>query len=285
MTMNTPEPAITTAEIAEWHEYIGRSLVRRQYLDSASLRRYAVAVGASGKVDECQPPLAHWAYFLDETAGELLGVDGHPLRGIGLFPPVRLPRRMFAASSVHQFDPLELGEVAELIQTITDVKYKSGNSGDLVFLELRRELSQRGRVKVEEAQTIVYRNAGGTVPPVIEESGPYADGGTEWLPSAVELFRFSAATFNGHRIHYDLPYAQQEEGYPGLVVHGPLTATKMYLVASGREHRPLRKFGFRISAPLFVNQLVRLIHVAEECRVDAVRCDGLIAASATYSAC
>lgn len=281
--INAPEIAVTAHEIAEWRAYIGRSLIRRQYLDTASLRRYAVAVGASVEVEKVQPPLAHWAYFLDETAGGQLGVDGHPRRGTGLFPPVRLPRRMFAASSVRNSGPLELDSEAELVQTITDVKHKTGGTGDLVFLELRRELSQYGRLKVEEVQTIVYRNAGGTVPPVLTTAGPGAVEAVEWLPSTVELFRFSAATFNGHRIHYDLPYARQEEGYPGLVVHGPLAATKMHAVAADRGRGPLREFGFRVSAPLFVDQPVRLVHALDECRVEAVRCDGLVAATAKYS--
>ena len=274
---------IDDTELAEWREFVGRSSVRRQILEPEALRRYAVAVGASTGGDGLQPPLAHWAFFLDETESQFLGIDGHPRRGIGLFPPVRLPRRMFAASSVRTFAALELGVEAILLQTIIDVKHKTGSTGDLVFLELQRVLSQRGSVKVEEVQTIVYRNAGGQVSPVVVmEQQPKLEC-FEWLPSTVELFRFSAATFNGHRIHYDLPYAQQEEGYPGLVVHGPLTAAKLHAVASSRARSGLKEFSFRVKAPLFVNQPVRLVHSNEGCVVDAVRCDGVIAASATYS--
>jgi 3-methylfumaryl-CoA hydratase len=227
------------------------------------------------------PPLGHWAYFNDAVEPADLGLDGHPKRGRFL-PPVELPRRMFASANFEFHAPLALGEPAELTQTIADVRERSGRTGALVLVDVARRLSQGGALKLTETQTIVYREAGEATPPVADtgEGGE----GEAWRPTTVDLFRFSAATYNGHRIHYDRTYVREEEGYPDLVVHGPFTAAKLCGLAARIAGAPLRRFSFRALAPLFVNQPVRLRPGDEPNSVLAVRCDGQIAVSASFEA-
>ncbi len=158
--------------------------------------------------------------------------------------------------------------------TIANVERRIGKSSELVFVEVARSIVQDGAERVSERQTIVYRAAG----PVA--AAEPMDGMTDpavWTPGPVELFRFSAVTFNAHRIHYDLDYARNAEGYPGLVVHGPLTAVKLFALASLAG--PIREFTFRANAPLFAGQPVRLTW-GEPRTVQAVRCDGVTAMSA-----
>jgi len=273
--------AISAEQIAAWRSSIGRSTVLRQTLDEASLRRFAVAIGADPDVEKRPPPLAHWAWFLDAAETSQLGLDGHPQRGAGLLPPISLPRRMFAAGTMSFNAPLALGETADLSLTVADVTLRKGKTGDLVFVELDRALSQRGEARVIERQTLVYRGQGDPLPTVPE--GPTAGHGTDevWTPTTVELFRFSAATFNAHRIHYDQSYAREVEGYPDLVVHGPLTAARLAALAVRQAGgRPLKTFQFRAVAPLFVNQPVRLSAGDPPGGLAATRCDGALALSA-----
>ncbi|PTS89395.1 MULTISPECIES: MaoC/PaaZ C-terminal domain-containing protein [unclassified Caulobacter] len=273
--------AISAEQIADWRGAIGRTSVLQQTLDEASLRRFAVAVGADTDVEKRPPPLAHWAWFLDAAEASRLGPDGHPQRGDGLLPPITLPRRMFAAAKLRFNTPLILGEPADLTLTVADLTLRQGKTGDLVFVELDRVLTQRGEVRVIERQTIVYRGQGEPLPPVAEAPTLDQDTGNLWTPTTVELFRFSAATFNAHRIHYDQPYARAVEGYPDLVVHGPLTAARLAGLAVRRAGgAPLKTFQFRAVAPLFVNQPVRLSAGDPSGGLAATRCDGAIAMSA-----
>jgi 3-methylfumaryl-CoA hydratase len=149
-------------------------------------------------------------------------------------------------------------------------------------MDQRRELSQGGALKLTETQTIVYREAGEPTPAVADTGAGGA--GELWRPTTVDLFRYSAATYNGHRIHYDQAYARDEEGYPGLVVHGPFTAAKLFDLATRTAGRPLKSFSFRAQAPLFVNQPVRLRAGDAPGAVVAVRCDGQVAMSAAFEA-
>ncbi len=248
---------------------IGRSVTRIERLDHAALARLAVATGTA---PEAVPPLAHWAWFLDVVADDMLGEDGHPRRG-GFLPELpHLSRRMFAAASIAFEAPLVIDADATQTVTIADVRETFGKSGALVFVELDQVIVQDEIVRVRERRTIVYRAPGEPLPlPAEKRAGA-------WLPGAAHLFRFSAATFNAHRIHYDLPYAQMIEGYPALVVHGPLTACK--LAAMAETDGPLATFAFRAQAPLFVDQPVDL-RVANDGRYEAVRCDGVVAMAAT----
>jgi 3-methylfumaryl-CoA hydratase len=261
--------------------WIGRSRAQDAVLDAEVARRFAAAVGASLDVERTFPPLGHWAFFNDAVAPADIGPDGHPRRGLFL-PPVALPRRMFASSELAFEAPLELGGTARLTSTITDIRRRSGRTGELVLMDQRRELTQGSELKLTETQTIVFREPGEPTPAVADTGA--SGQGEVWRPGVVDLFRFSAATYNSHRIHYDRTYATAEEGYPDLVVHGPFTAARLFDLATRTARAPLRRFSFRAMAPLFVDQPVLLRAGDEPSSVVAVRCDGATAMSATFAA-
>lgn len=201
------------------------------------------------------PPLYHWLYcrFLGLAKTEELGEDGHPRRG-GFLPPVRLPRRMWAASEVRFEGALRIGEEAERVSVIEDVAEKTGHSGPLVFVTIRHEISGPSGRAVTDRQTVVYREA----PAKGEAAAPGSPAPKDaefWrrvTPNEALLFRYSALIFNAHRIHYDRPFATGVEGYPGLVVHGPLVATLLAdLVRRERESATIARFAFRAVRPLF----------------------------------
>ncbi len=276
--MSTP---LSSADLDHWRRWIGRQEVREQRLDIESLRRYAVAIGEEPTIEPMPPSLAHWAWFLPVVAAAEIGEDGHPRRG-SFLPPVSLPRRMFAAASMRFPAPLRLDVSATLTSTIADIRHRSGRSGDLVFVEVDRRIAQDERVCVEERQTIVYRDMDDRVSHVAEAADARSeDGGALWIPGPVDLFRFSAVTFNAHRIHYDRTYTIGVEGYPDLVVHSPFTAARLFGYARSQAHRVPSSFTFRAQVPLFVSQPVRLVAGYVEGEYRAVRCDGEIAMSAT----
>jgi 3-methylfumaryl-CoA hydratase len=274
--MSTLDPAA----IAHWQTWVGREEQRRETIDVEVMRRYASAVGEDLDVERRLPALAHWAYFLPVVAGDGLGPDGHPKRG-GFLPPVTLPRRMFAASTMEFGAPLLPGLVATMTSTVADVRHRNGRSGDLILVDVDRVIEQSGSVCVRERQSIVYRDAGEATPAVTELPAAPGTDDVVWRPGPVELFRFSAATYNSHRIHYDRPYATTEEGYPDLVVHGPYTAAKLYALARDRIDATPARFAFRGLAPLFVSQTVRLTAGEVPGEYQAIRCDETVAMTAT----
>ncbi|ACA95996.1 MULTISPECIES: FAS1-like dehydratase domain-containing protein [Burkholderia] len=172
------------------------------------------------------PPLWHWLYFLPVPRQSMIGLDGHPKRG-GFLPPVDLPRRMWAGSQLEFLRPLKAGSAITRLSRIERVEHKQGRTGDLVFVNVKHEVSDAAGVAVVERQDIVYRDhpASGEKPAASQAAPANAQWAREVIPDPVLLFRYSALTLNGHRIHYDRPYAIGEEGYDGLVVHGPLLAT------------------------------------------------------------
>jgi len=271
---------IPTNDFAHWQSWVGRTETCEERLDAGALRRFAAALGESLDVEQVQPSLAHWAFFLPVALPDAIGADGHPKRG-GFLPPVNLPLRMFAGSDISFGDPLVLGEAARRVSTIAAVKHKNGKSGELILLEIDHAIEQRGKVCVREQQTVVYRNEGAPTLPIVPLTAPQpsAPSDTMWQPGPVDLFRFSAVTFNSHRIHYDFPYATLAEGYPGLVVHAPFTAARLYCHAA-RDRRPTR-FGFRAIVPLFADQPIRITANATNSEVAAIRCDGAAAMRAT----
>lgn len=199
------------------------------------------------------PPLWHWLYLLDRPAQADLGPDGHPVRGVVPAPPEPGRRRMWAGGRVTVNGPLRCGEPATRRSRVLSTKDKEGRTGRLTFVAVEHVVVQSGRTMVEERQDIVYRDAvalpasddGAVVPP--EED--------EWVVDITPtlLFRFSALTYNAHRIHYDRDYARRVEGYPGLLTHGPLQALAM--AEAARAHRlGGRHFEYRLVAPLFDHQ-------------------------------
>ncbi len=229
------------------------------------------------------PPGWHWLYFQTRARQSELGPDGHPKRG-GFLPPVGLPRRMFAGARMSFHRPLRIGEEIRREGEIMDVKEKEGRSGRLVFVAVRYRVSGEAGLAVDEEYDIVYREAtpaGPPTPPI-----PAEIRGTDWQrtihPDPVLLFRFSALTFIGHRIHYDHLYATETEGYPGLLVHGPLTA--LLLLELYRDQGPGRvvaEFRFRARRPLFVNapfQVTgRMDEGGESCTLQAADPEGMVA--------
>ncbi len=210
---------------------------------------YAASRAAPG---EPLPPLWHWLYFLPATAASAIASDGHARRGAFL-PPVPLPRRMWAGSDIRFMAPLYVGDEVERVSLIEDISLKQGRSGQLVFVTLLHRLARDGQLALEERQHLVYREAGSidaAAPPAQTAPAP-----AQWSrviqPDPVLLFRYSALTFNSHRIHYDLDYATREEGYAGLVVQGPLTATLlMDLLQRELPAVQLKAFRFRGNRPL-----------------------------------
>jgi 3-methylfumaryl-CoA hydratase len=201
------------------------------------------------------PALWHWLYFLPLHRQSEIGPDGHAKRG-GFLPPVPLPRRMWAGSQLQFHRPLCVGDAVTRVSTIQSVSEKSGRSGALVFVKVRHELRASGQddVALTEFQDIVYREAAkptDVAPP--PQAAPGASAWEKkWVPDEVLLFRYSALTFNGHRIHYDRRYVTQVEGYPGLIVHGPLIATLLVdLLRWKLPDARIAKFEFRAVRPIF----------------------------------
>ncbi|MDE2517289.1 MAG: MaoC family dehydratase N-terminal domain-containing protein [Rhodospirillales bacterium] len=200
------------------------------------------------------PPLWHWMLFHDWVAGAGLGSDGHPKRG-GFLPPVHdLPRRMWAGGRLEFHARLRAGEPVSRTSTILKVTEKSGGSGRLVFVTVRHDVSGPAGLAISEEHDIVYRGTEGAAVKAAERAAAPPEGafGHQVMPGPVLLFRYSALTANGHRIHYDLDYVTKEEGYPGLIVHGPLQAT--LLADLVRRHRPgarIARFAFRGRRPAF----------------------------------
>ncbi|MEJ8826417.1 acyl-CoA dehydrogenase [Variovorax humicola] len=205
------------------------------------------------------PPLWHWCYFLPTAPQNQLGPDGHPARG-GFLPPVPLPRRMWAASRLEFFAPLQLAVPARKTSRVMDVKPKQGKGGALVFVTVEHKVHAGSTLLLREEHDIVYREApkpGESAPP---QSPPAEPAWTvEHRPDEPLLFRYSALTLNSHRIHYDHPYTTQVEGYAGLVVHGPLIATLLLEAAQqNNPGRAVRGYSFRAVRPLMCGQLLRV---------------------------
>lgn len=278
MTTQHSARPVLDSEVAQWQAFIGKRKVQHADADAEVLRRFALASGIDADVERQAPALSHWALFFDTVADDRIGTDGHPKRG-DFLPDVHLPRRMFASSDMQFHAPIVLGAKTQCVSTITSVSHKGGRSGDLVFVKVLREVSQDTRLCVTEEQTIVYRPAGDPIAPIAETRLTLPQHET-WTPGPVQLFRFSAVTFNSHRIHYDLPYAQEQEGYPALVVHGPFTAVRLLDHACRTANRTAQKFSFRGIAPLFVSQPIHLSSGESADEYVATRCDGATAMTA-----
>jgi len=211
-------------------------------------------------------PVWHWLYFLPMSPLSEAGPDGHPARG-GFLPPVPLPRRMWASSELSFHEPIFIGDEIKRTSTIKSVEHKKGRSGDLVFVTVNHQILKENTLCIDEIHNIVYREMPAADAPT--PTPPAAPTNAQWsrevTPDPVLLFRYSALTFNSHRIHYDAPYTQEVEGYPGLVVHGPLVAT--LLLDLLHEHLPqatVKSYKFRAVSPVFCPNSLRLNGRLEE---------------------
>lgn len=232
--------------------WIGRTEEVHDQLSRNLLTRIAATLGeATPSHGEAIPPLWQWCFFQEPIAENGLGGDGHPARG-GFLPPAHNRNRMWAGGRVEFYEPLTAGSDASRVSTIKQVEEKHGRTGALLFVTVQHDYLQNGRLAIREEQDIVYREPS---PPKSSSGEPMVAG--DWretvTPTPTLLFRYSAVTFNGHRIHYDWPYVTETEGYPGLVVHGPLIAT-LNLRAFCRAHPDVRikRFAYRGLRPLVV---------------------------------
>ncbi|MHC5068604.1 MAG: HTD2 family dehydratase [Planctomycetota bacterium] len=243
-------------ELDELQAWVGKTEHTEDVVDP---RRSAQLAGALGNdtapaAGEPLPLPWYWTLFSPVVAAAATGADGHPEKG-GFMPPVPLPRRMWAGSRVDIKQDLVVGEKVSCESRIADVRRKSGRQGPLVFVTVERKYNnQKGELAISERQDIVYREPPTQAPPPAPVHEP--ETGPDWTetiqPNPVLLFRYSALTYNGHRIHYDRNWATSEEGYPGLVVQGPLTAT---LLLNSLHHKlpdvAIAGFSFRGVNPLF----------------------------------
>ena len=231
------------------------------------------------------PPCWHWLYFLPLHRQSDIGADGHAKRG-GFLPPVPLPRRMWAGSRLEFLAPLRAGQTLARTSRVADVRMKEGRSGALVFVNVQHEIRTGGQVAIREEHDIVYRDLPPPQAPTAEgvPAPPAADWTREIRPDDVLLFRYSALTFNGHRIHYDRRYATEVEGYPGLIVHGPLIATLLLdLLRRQLPGARVVRFAFKAMQPVFDIAPFRVCgrrDGAQSVRLWAVTPDGLLAMDA-----
>lgn len=243
-------------DAARWRAWIGRTEEAEDVIDPVRARALHAALdlpGAPPGPGDPLPPLWHWLYFWTMPPASTLGTDGHPERG-GFLPPIDLPRRMWAGSRIAFPRPLPIGSLAQRRSTIADVRMTHGRSGRLAFVTVRHEISAANQVCVVDEHEIVYRAppaSGAEVKPG-KPAPRQAPWRRDWRADPVLLFRYSALTFNGHRIHYDRTYVTEVEGYPGLVVHGPLLATLMVeLVREHNARADIAAFEFRAHQPIF----------------------------------
>jgi 3-methylfumaryl-CoA hydratase len=241
---------------SSYADWVGRTQTRGDQVSLAS----TVAMAATLDLDASAisagsplPPLWHWTCFRPDDRQSELGPDGHGKRG-GFLPPVPLPRRMWAGGRLHFHAALRVAEEIERRSTVRAIHPKQGASGPLVFVTVRHEIHGPRGLAIEEEHDIVYREApapGASTPPPTR--APVDDDFSRTLQAdPVLLFRYSALTFNGHRIHYDRSYTTEVEGYPGLVVHGPLIATLLLdLLARQRKPPTVKAFEFKALRPIF----------------------------------
>lgn len=252
-TLLTPD---TLAHLQSWQ---GRSETLQDLITPAPLR----ALSATLDRDDAEPvagtelpPLWHWLFFLPHHRQSEIGPDGHAKRG-GFLPPVPLPRRMWAGGRLHWHAPLRVGDAVRRVSTIASVTHKAGRTGDLLFVLVKHEVHNAHGLCLTEEHDIVYRPPAqpGDAAPAPLSAAQQVQPGTVWqrevVPDDVLLFRYSALTFNGHRIHYDRQYVTQVEGYPGLVVHGPLIATLLVDLVRRHSDRPMKRFEFKALRPTF----------------------------------
>jgi 3-methylfumaryl-CoA hydratase len=251
MTDRTLDPEIL-------NQWIGKSTRRTDFIHlQPALFMEATLDREASLNDGGRLPLGwHWLYFLEAKPTSQLGRDGHPALG-GFLPPVALPRRMWAGCRLKFHQPVIIGDTVRKVSTIKEIKLTSGRSGQLCFVTVCSEFWRNQDLLISEDHDIVYRSDPDPETPSIQppRAEPDADISRTITPSPVMLYRYSALTFNGHRIHYDIDYCRDVEGYPGLVFHAPLTATLLLdLLSSATDPESITRFDFRAISPLFADR-------------------------------
>ncbi len=246
----------TATELEQLRRWIGRTETRTDLVCASPVAALAATLDredAEPLPGSDLPPLWHWLFFTPQARASEIGADGHAKRG-GFLPPVPLPRRMWAGGRLQFNHPLQVGDEVTRLSRIADVNVKRGRSGALVFVTVRHEVNNARGLALSEEHDIVYRDH--PVPGAPQPEPPAAPAVAAFsraiVPDPVLLFRYSALTFNGHRIHYDRPYVTAVEGYPGLIVHGPLIATLLLdLLRRERPEARVRRFVFKAMRPVF----------------------------------
>ena len=258
LTTSTDIRSVDAATLAHLQSWSGKTETLVDDITAAPVRGLSATLDrddAAPVLGTPVPPLWHWMYFLPQHRQSEIGPDGHAKRG-GFLPPVPLPRRMWAGGRLRwlQENPLVVGDSVRRVSRIESVTHKSGRTGDLLFVLVKHEVHNAKGLALTEEHDIVYRAAAQSgdpaPPPVAAEKG--AAWQREITPDDVMLFRYSALTFNGHRIHYDRKYVTEVEGYPGLIVHGPLIATLLLdLLRKNLPQARVSHFEFRAVRPVF----------------------------------
>ena len=246
---------MTAVDIDHLRSWIGKEEVAEDIVTQVPIRALSATLDRDDPAPrdgDPLPPIWHWLYFLPIYRISAAGPDGHARRG-EFMPPVPLPRRMWAGSRFEFHAPLRVGEAIRRVSRIEDVAMKTGRTGPLVFVTARHEIKGAGGGAITEFHEIVYRAEAqpGETPPPPRPAPASARWRRDIVPDDVLLFRYSALTFNSHRIHYDRRYVTEVEGYPGLVVHGPLIATLLIDLVRRNSERPIKSFLFRALKPLF----------------------------------
>lgn len=260
-------------DLAPLRGWLGRVHTDEDTAAVRPARLMAATLGLDGALLQAGvplPPMWHWLYFLEGLPPAQLGRDGHPARG-GFLPPVPLPNRMWAGGRLRWLAPLPLGAPLTRRSQVLRMTPKQGRSGPLVFVTVRHDIEADGLLVIEEEQDLVYRQPAASplsAPPSVPLSAEPPGGAVldTLHTDATLLFRYSALTFNGHRIHYDADYCRDVEGYAGLVVHGPLQATWLAGMAQRRLGRPLKRFDYRALAPATAEMTLsaHLVHEADD---------------------
>jgi 3-methylfumaryl-CoA hydratase len=256
--------------MGEWDQWIGRTERRDDRVDEGLVARWLATLDRAAPKDGAVPQAFHWCLGVPDAATAQLGGDGHPRRDEGpasFLPPVPLPRRMWASSEIEFLSLIRVGDSVTRQSRVAKVTDKQGGTGRLVFVDVEHETYAGETLAVREVQTIVFRDAAPAgapaAPPPISDArfDPAGwDAHRSCKPTEPLLFRYSALTFNAHRIHYDAPYARGEEGYWGLVVHGPLTATLLLDLAQRHfGDNALARFAFRGVSPAIVQETLHLV--------------------------
>ena len=238
---------MSTIDLEYLREWVGKARSDRDVLSSRHARLMAATIGMpqSDIVEGAAlPPLWHWLYFLSGEPSTALGGDGHPARG-GFLPPVTLPNRMWAGGQLEFHASVPFDAPVEKRSTVVSVDHKEGRSGELVFVKVEHQLLHNETKVLTEYHDIVYKGASRTGTASTSAEMPIAQHSRRIMPDSTMLFRYSALTFNGHRIHYDADYCRDIEGYPNLVIHGPLNATLLAGFAQEVSGHPLKQFRYR----------------------------------------
>lgn len=249
--------------MGNWDDWIGRSKTIENFLDPAQAQKMQATLSRTPtlKNGDALPPAWHWLYFHEAVLASDLGQDGHPRLGLSMppfdLPPHNLTRRMWAGGKIQWHAPLRLGSMASKQSSIIEIEQKQGRTGELVFVTVEHLVHQDNQLCIREEHNIVYRAVAAASSTAEPEPAPQeSDFSQSWRFAEADLFRYSALTFNSHRIHYDVDYTKHVEGYAGLVVHGPLLVTVLLDLAKSNNpdfnENKVQEFTYRAKSPVLL---------------------------------